>query len=122
MTDVPDINDNELWIIETTLKERYGRQIEVQLADSDIRLSPSDRDTTVCPTVYWQIDDCNFVVFKTGENLYRCQFFYKPYKQMGTGIAEYDNLTECIVSLLQVQADYTAEQRGMDCASTSNHS
>lgn len=112
MSDVPDITDTERWTIDTTLAERYGRKIDIQLADSEIRLSPSDRNTTPCPTLYWQADGCNFVVFKTGDNLFRCQFFYKPYKQLGTGIREYDNLTECVVSLLQVQADHAAREKG----------
>ncbi len=112
MSQVPDITDNERWIIDTTLRERYDRKIDIQLADSEIRLSPSDRDTASCPTLYWQVNGCSFVIFKTGDNRYRCQFFYKPYKQMGTGINEYDNLTECVVSLLQVQADHAARETG----------
>ena len=38
--------------------------------------------------VVWQADGgCHFVIFKTGERAYRCQFFYKPDKQMGTGVS-----------------------------------
>jgi len=56
--------------------------------------------------VVWQADGgCHFVIFKTGERAYRCQFFYKPDKQMGTGVSEYDDLAECAVALLQAQAD-----------------
>jgi hypothetical protein len=29
----------------------------------------------------------------------------------GTGIEEYDDLSECVVSLLQVQADHRARER-----------
>ena len=28
----------------------------------------------------------------------------------GTGVEEYDNLSECMVTLLQVQADFVADQ------------
>ncbi len=112
MSDVPDITETERWIIDTTLRERYGQGIDVQLADSEIRLNPSDRGTISCPTLYWQAEGCSFVIFKTGDNNYRCQFFYKPYKQLGTGISEYDNLAECVVSLLQVQADHAAREKG----------
>ena len=48
----------------------------------------------------------------SGERKYRCQWYYKPYKQMGTGVDEYDDLAESAVALLQAQADYVAEQRG----------
>lgn len=113
LTTIPDITDTELWILHTTLRERYGRDSELQLADAEIRLHASDRELTLCPVVVWQAEDgCNFVIFKSGERRYRCQFFYKPYKQMGTGVDEYDDLAECAVALLQAQADYVAEQRG----------
>lgn len=113
MAQIPDITDSERWIIQTTLRERYGREVEFQLADAEIRRHASDRELTACPVLYWTTEDgCHFVIFKTGERRYRGQFFYKPYRQMSTGIAEYDDLTECAVSLLQTQADYAAEQHG----------
>jgi len=113
MPEIPDITDSERWIIDTTLKERYGRETEIQLADAEIRLSPSDRELTSCPVVYWNDEEgCNFVIFKSGDRRYRCQFFYRGYQQYGTGLTEYDDLSECIVSLLQAQADHVAEERG----------
>ena len=113
MTEIPDVTDTELWVIDTTLRERYGRKVEVQLGDADIRLNPGDRELTSCPLIHWQDEEgCHFLIFKTGERNYRCQFFYKPYKQFGTGIPEYDDITECAVSLLQAQADHVAQERG----------
>ncbi|MEN8178266.1 MAG: hypothetical protein ABFS39_06545 [Pseudomonadota bacterium] len=112
MPEIPDITDSEHWIIETTLKERYGRGVETQLADAEIRLMPSDRELSNCPVVYWNEDECNYVIFKTGDSKYRSQFFYRGYQQYGTGVHEYDDLTECIVSLLQTQADHAAKERG----------
>ncbi len=112
MAEIPDINDTELWIIKTTLKERYGEEIDIQLADAEVRLSPADRELHNCPVAYWQADDCNFVVFKAGDARYRCQFFFRGYQQYGTGRLEYDDLAECMVDLLQTQADYTARERG----------
>lgn len=113
MAEIPDITETEDWILKTTLKERYGRDVEIQLADAEIRLSPSDRALTSCPVTYWHDEEgCNFVIFKTGDRNYRCQFFYRGYQQYGTGVHEYDDLSECIVSVLQAQADYTAKERG----------
>ena len=112
MPEIPDITDSELWVINTTLHERYGREVQTQIADAEIRLMPSDRELSSCPVVYWNEEGCNFVVFKTGDRRYRCQFFYRGYQQYGTGVHEYDDLTECIVSLLQTQADHTAKERG----------
>jgi hypothetical protein len=113
MAQVPDITDTEQWVVRTTLKERYGRDVPFDLADADLRIHASDRELTPCPVILWQSDDgCTFVLFKVGESAWRCQFFYKPYKQMGTGVDQYDDLAECAVALLQAQADYAAEQRG----------
>jgi hypothetical protein len=50
------------------------------------------------------------VVVKTGDRNYRCQFFYRIHQMYGTGVEEYDDLTECMVTLLQVQADHHAHE------------
>lgn len=113
MAEIPDLSDTEHWLLETTLKERYGRAPELRLADAEIRLSPSDRELMSCPVVVWHDEQgCNLVVFKTGDRRYRCQFFYRGYQQYGTGVKEYDDLSECVVSLLQAQADHVAEEHG----------
>jgi hypothetical protein len=64
------------------------------------------------PGVYWQVDGCNFVIFKTGDRSNRCQFFHRIHQQYGTGTTDYDDPTECIVSLLQAQADHAATESG----------
>jgi len=112
MAEIADFSDKEQWIVRTTLHERYGEAKELQLADSEIRLRPSDRELSNCPILYWEQDTCHFVIFKTGDGRYRCQFFYRVYQQLGTGVYEYDDITECVVSLLQGQADHDATERG----------
>ncbi len=112
MQEVPDISDSETWVIRTTLRERYHEELELQIADSEIRLRPSDRHVTSCPVWYWQKEECHFVIFKTGTRKYRCQFFYRPYQQYGTGVAQYTDIAECVVALLQAQADHSAKERG----------
>ena len=112
MHEIPDIKDSETWIIRTTLRERYNEEVELQIADADIRVHPSDMETSSCPVWYWQHNGCSFVIFKTGDQNYRCQFFYRPYQQYGTGVHEYTDISECVVSLLQVQADHAAKEKG----------
>ncbi len=112
MTQIADFGKSEEWIINTTLKERYDEEVPIEHADADIRLAPADRELSSCPVIYWQKNGCNFVIFKTGDSRYRCQFFYRGYQQYGTGVHEYDDLSECIVSLLQAQADHDAKERG----------
>lgn len=103
---VPDITSTERWVVETAIKERWGAgAIELQVADSDIRLEPSDREMTPCPTLYWTDDVAHFVIFKVGDGLYRSQFFYSKREQYGTGRREYDDLAECVSLLLKMEAD-----------------
>lgn len=104
---VPDITSTELWVVETAVKERWGAGvIEVQVADSDIRLDPADREMTSCPTLYWTDGTAHFVIFKVGDGRYRSQFFYSKREQYGTGRREYDDLAECVSLLLKMQADH----------------
>lgn len=115
MTAVPDITDSEQWVSKTTLRARYGRDLEYRHRACACagRLHPSDRGLTSCPTIHWQSDDGDtFGIFKRGERKYRCQFFYKPYEQMGIGTDEYDDLAGCAGAPLQAQADHAAGQRG----------
>ncbi len=107
---IPNFNKNEQWIINSTLKERYGEKVEIEFADSEMRLNPHSTEMTLCPTLFWTHDDANFVIVKVAESRYRTQFFYRVHQQYGTGVETYDHLTDCIVSVLQVQADFIAKQ------------
>ncbi len=111
MPAIPDFNKNELWIINNTLEERYRRSVEPQFADTELRLNPNSTVMTDCPALFWQDGDANFVIIKVGEGMYRSQFFYRVHQQFGTGVEEYDDLTECIVTLLQVQADHEVNRQ-----------
>ena len=106
MSRIPDINDNELWIAETTLQERYGEKKDIQIVDTEVRVYSSDRELTECPALYWEDQGCTFIVVKAGEKRYRAQFFYRNFEQFGTGTDEYDDLAQCLVSVLQTQADH----------------
>jgi len=110
MTTVPEFTDTELGAVQDTLKERYGHEIETQLADSEIRLHSTDRELTLCPAIYWKVDKCQFIILKTGEKAFRCQFFYSVREEYGTGIREYDDILDCVVSLLRTQSDHDAER------------
>ena len=46
MSAIPDFTESDEWIVQTTLKERYGRNVALQNADADIRLNPADHMAT----------------------------------------------------------------------------
>ena len=112
MNRISDITEGELRVAKTTLKGRFGRDIDVDLADAEIRLNASDRELTERPVLYRHAEDCSSAVFKTGDRRCRAQFFYRGFQQYGTGVREHGDLTECVVSLLQAQADHAAQERG----------
>ena len=111
MSRISDFSDSELWTINSTLTERYGEAPDIQLAETEMRLDKGSTQLLPCPTAYWEYRDCHFVVVKTGDRRYRCQFFYRIHQMYGTGVEEYDDLTECVVTLLQVQADHYAQEQ-----------
>lgn len=112
MSEIPDFNNQELDVIKKTIAERFGEPIPIELADIEVRLDKATTQLTECPAVYWEARSCHFVVIKTGDKRYRNQFFYKGYQQYGTGIEEYDDIFNCALTLLQVQADHEAKEKG----------
>lgn len=110
MTKIPDFTETEFWTVRSTVVERFRRQLEVQRADTEIRLSPHDRELTVCPALYWQFEDCHFLLIKTGPSRFHNQFFYSVREEYGTGKHDYDDIAECVIALLQAQADHARER------------
>ncbi len=111
MNQIPDFDDTELWVIRSAVTERYGKTVDLQLADSELRLDPDSTALTTCPTVFWSERGANFVACKIATGRYRGQFFYSVREQYGTGRDIYDDLAECITILLQVQSDHERDKR-----------
>ena len=115
MSGIPDFNDTELWLARSVLTERYGKAVAPELADSELRLDPESTVLTACPTLFWSERAANFVVFKIGEGRYRCQFFYGPNEEYGTGRDSYDDIAECVTHVLQLQADHESREGFAPC-------
>ena len=114
MDQIADFNDTELWVIRNAIRERYGNDMELMLADSELRLDAGSTELTPCPTLVWQDTEATLAIFKSGEDRYRPQFYYKGHEQYGTGKKEFNDLGECIITLLQVQADHKAPASGQN--------
>jgi len=110
MSKVPDFTESELDLIRQALNERYEKDVEEQLADVEMRLSPADRALTVCPAVFWSDRGANFILVKSGEKEFRCQFYYREQEQFGTGQDTYDELGDCVANLLRVQAEHERDR------------
>jgi hypothetical protein len=115
---IPDFNSAERWVIESALKERYGHYVQIELADSELKLDPDAPVLTACPTVFWSERGCQFLIFKTTEDRYRSQFFYSDEEHYGTGRLEYEELAECVGLLLKLQADHEKQRQGVQSGMT----
>ena len=85
----PDFTETELWVVRTTLQERYGKEIGIELADAEITLD-SERDLAWCPTLWWFAKGASFATIKIGDKSYCPIFSYHPETQIGTGVDVYD--------------------------------
>ena len=108
---IPDFTDNELWVVRNALKERYGKEVEPQLADTEVMLSAENPGLACCPMLFWSAKGANFAVVKLGAPRFRAYFYYHPEHQLGTGIDSHDNIGDCVVSVLQVEADHVRTQK-----------
>jgi hypothetical protein len=63
---IPGYSASDLSLARACLKERFGFDVDVQEAETEVRLNPGDRELALCPAVYWQVEKCSFVVAKTG--------------------------------------------------------
>jgi hypothetical protein len=117
-TPITDFSPAQQEFVAKLLAQRYTKQVELQLADSELQLDLLSEELTVCPTLYWSERGAQFVVYKTGEERYRCQFFYSETEQFGTGHDEYDDIEKCVVTLLQVQSDHERQLAKLSSAAT----
>jgi hypothetical protein len=110
---IPDFSESELDTVRTLSQQRFKKEIELHIADAELSLDKETDVLTECPTLFFRERACNFALFKTGFSEFRCQFFYEPADQYGTGHTHYNDLTVCIAALLQTQSDHERESRGV---------
>jgi len=116
MSQIPDFSPEEVKVVNDTLSERYSSKVEAQQVDVELRLTPDDSQVTECPAMYWEQGDCHFVLAKTGDSQFFSQFFYDKKEQFGTGHQSYNDILDCLVTTLRVQADH--ELQRADISST----
>lgn len=103
---IPDFTDSEFQRVSQILLERYKRLVPLQAAEVELLLDPANKEPQPCPALYWSELGAEFVVAKTGEQRFRCQFFYSENEIFGTGREVYDDLGDCVLTLLRLQADH----------------
>jgi hypothetical protein len=101
----------ERHLISQTLLERFGHPVALEPVDAELQLNLLKEEFAFCPSIMWRENGANFIVFKTGDERYRCLFYYNEAMLFGTGKDEYNNLGDCVVTLLQVHADQEEQSR-----------
>ncbi len=110
---IADITQIEQWTLRSCLEERWGKdRVDFELVEVEARLEPGDRELTECPAFFWEHDDCHYIIMKTGDKSWRCQFYYRNLEQFGTGVHEYEDLGDCALALLRLQADHKSARSG----------
>lgn len=107
---IPDFTDTERWVVQSTLKERYGKDIALQFAEAETPAADSG-ELAWCPTVFWHANGASFAVIKIGPKSYRPIFYYHPETQLGTGTDAYDEIGDAVIGVLQVEADHMRKQK-----------
>ena len=115
---VSNFTEQECELVAELLRQRYRQSMSPELADSELKLDPGSDELTSCPTLYWSVDGANFVVCKTAQERYRCQFFYADADQYGTGHTDYTDLRRCVLTWLRVQADHASQRKGLSNGTT----
>lgn len=100
-----DFSKAEIKIINQAINTRW-KKMDLHLADIEITRSSKDKQTTLCPAVVWETKDCTFVVVKVDESVYKSVFYYLATKQIDTGVNEYNDLADCVMTLMKVQANF----------------
>lgn len=103
-----DFNESEIGLVTQTLLERYGRLVPVEQAEVELAPGPGAPVPLTCPALYWSALGAEFVVCKLGDNRFRSQFFYSENEQFGTGRDVWDDLGDCVLTLLRLQADHAS--------------
>jgi hypothetical protein len=98
-------------LVTQTLLERYGHPVPLQPVDAELQLNLLKEEFALCPSMMWKENGANFIVFKIGDERFRCLFYYNEATQFGTGKEVFDNLGDCVVTLLQVHTDQEEESR-----------
>lgn len=86
------------------LRECYGHDVPLELADAELRLDPAHANLPSSPHFYWTQRGAHLVVFKAAQDRYRNQFFCSSNTVPAAPIMR--DIGECVGVLSRLQADH----------------
>ncbi len=100
-----NFTQSEIDATKKIVDERWkDKNITVHLADIDYA-KEGDETSQPYPALVWEDKNTTFIVLKMGMLVYKSFFYYLKNKRYDTGVLEYNDLQECVTSLMQSQAD-----------------
>jgi hypothetical protein len=109
---IADYTDEQVNSVQFLINNRYGEETELHLGDSEVQIDPKIEEVCQCPVIYWNARECNFVIFKTGQDQYRAQYFYTPHDQVSTQQTFFTVVEDCAKAVLCEQSDHERESNG----------
>ena len=107
-----DYTEQECQAVQQVLNERYKSPVEVHLADCEVQPDKDCDERVERPAIFWNALDCNFVLIKMADDEFQGFFFYQPDEHFASAQQTYSNAVNCVIALLQFQADQFGESQG----------
>ena len=115
MLEIIIFSDLEQADFRSTLDKRWPKgEVDVQLVDVDVTLSDTTKGNIECPAYYWEYAEYHFLLMKTGKNKFRPQFFFQDTEEVEAETLEFDDVAECTMALLQLQANHALSLKMKD--------
>jgi len=101
-----DFSGREWQLVHELLQHRYGARVELDPIEVDVAAGAgADGEPASCPGLHWCERGAHFVVVRTGDAAWRGQYFYDDDTLRGPGDRLFDDLGDCVTTLLRLQAD-----------------
>ncbi len=94
----------EINLAKNLVNDRW-RDVKIELADVEVSRS-SKSESLPYPALVWEASKCTFVVIKVDESAYKCIFYYLGTQRFDTGVNEYEDLHDCVLSIMKLQANF----------------
>lgn len=114
---IPDFDQAELDAVRAQLLSRYREAIEPPQAEVELDLTGIGH-LAWYPAPFWSEIGTSFVVLKLGPGGYHPFFYYQTDRQFSTDRDRYDDLDDCVSTLLRMQADHQKELAGASSGKT----
>ena len=104
--------ERECQAVQQVLNERYKSPIEIHLADCEVQPDKELDERVECPAIFWSDLNCNFVLIEMADDEFKGFFFYQPDEHFASTQQPYSDAANCVIAILQSQADQFGESQG----------